>query len=126
MPTQYLLLDSDRTVTLDGVEFTGGGIAVDIRRGRPVLKNVRIQSSGYSAIAISGTAAPSVSDCLIAGSHTSGVVVEGHARPEFHACRFSDNTPFHIQNSAVYEVNAEGNDWEPEASPSTILGDVRY
>ena len=126
IPRQYLQLDSSHTIMLEGVHFSDGGLAVDIRSGSPALKDVRMEGNAYSAMNISGSASPVVNGCVIDGSNTSGVVVEGNARPSFNGCRFTNNQPFHIQNSSAYEINAEGNEWEPAASTSSILGKVRY
>jgi hypothetical protein len=126
LPGQYLVLDSQQTVSLQGVVFERGGIAVQVLSGSPDLNDVQIRNSEYSALSISGSASPTISGCLIEGSNTSGVVIENHARPVFKGCKFLDNQPFHIQSTSVYEIVAEGNRWQPAASATTVLGKVRY
>ena len=111
---------------MTGVSFERAGIAVDVRSGSAEIVNSTFTDSEYSALNITGSASPIFRDCVIEGSNTSGVVVENHAKPVFSGCRFSGNQPFHIQSTSIYEVNAEGNSWEPAASSSTILGEVRY
>jgi parallel beta-helix repeat protein len=125
-PAQYLILDSDKTIELEGVRFERGGVALEILQGSPNLKALEFVGSTYSALAISGSASPSIVECTINGSNTSGVVIENHARPIFRNCSFENNQPFHIQSTSIYEVKAIGNTWVPAASPTTILGQVRY
>ena len=126
LPRQYLVLDSQQTVSLQGVVFERGGIAVEVLSGNPDLNDVQIRNSEYSALSISGSASPTINGCLIEGSNTSGVIIENHARPVFMGCKFLDNEPFHIQSTSVYEIVAERCRWQPAASATTVLGKVRY
>ena len=125
-PRQYLVLDSKQVISLHGVVFESGGIAVEILAGSPELNDVQFLNSEYSALSISGSASPTLNNCLVQGSNTSGVIVENHAKPVFKACTFSGNQPFHIQSTSIYEINAEGNSWQPAASSASVLGLVRY
>jgi parallel beta-helix repeat protein len=126
IPRQYLVLDSKQAVSLQGVVFESGGIAVEILAGSPDLKGVQFRNSEYSALSISGSSSPTLSNCLVQGSNTSGVIVENHARPVFKGCKFADNDPFHIQSTSIYEIDATGNSWQPAASSASVLGRVRY
>ncbi len=123
---RYLVLDSEQTVDIEGVTFERAGIAMDIRGGSALVKGAVFNNTEHSALHISGSASPRFESCTIAGSNTSGVVIEHHAQPVFSQCTFSGNQPFHMQSTSIYEINAEGNTWQPAASPSSILGQVRY
>lgn len=123
---RYLILDSEDHISLEGVTFERAAIAMDIRSGSAEVKGAVFNNTEHSALHISGSASPRFEACTVAGSNTSGVVIENHAKPVFSGCTFSGNEPFHIQSTSIYEVNAEGNTWQPAASSTTILGQVRY
>jgi hypothetical protein len=74
----------------------------------------------------SGRSQVNVQGCLIQGSNTSAIVVTEQAKVVLNECQLKDNFPFHIQSASVLEIEAMNNQWSPEASPMTVLGNVRY
>ncbi|MDP6136135.1 MAG: DUF799 family lipoprotein [Arenicellales bacterium] len=123
---RFLVLQSKQTVQLQGLEIKGGGIPIEIVTGQPLISNSRIIDSEFNALNISGTARPIIRDCEISGAKTSGVLISGQAQPTFTNNRFLNNEPFHIQNGSTYQIDAKQNQWDPAASPTSILGDVSY
>lgn len=122
----FLVLQSKQPVQLQGLEIRGGGIPIEILTGQPLISNSRIIDSEFNAFNISGTARPIIRNCEISGAKTSGVLISGQAQPTFINNRFINNQPFHIQNGSTYQIDAKQNQWDPEASPTSILGDVSY
>lgn len=122
----FLTLDSTEHIDLRGIDILGAGIAIDILKGKPLISECVIANSQYSALTLANMAAVRVSECTIDGSNTSAIVVKGQARLNITSSRFINNMPFHIQSSSVFEVEAQSNQWSPEASPMTVLGKVRY
>ncbi len=123
---RFLVLQSRQPVQVQGLEISGGGIPIEIVTGQPLISDSRIIDSEFNALAISGTARPIIRNCEISGAKFSGVLISGQAQPTFTNNRFVNNQPFHIQNGSTYQIDAKQNQWEPEASPMSILGDVSY
>jgi hypothetical protein len=122
----FLTLDSSEHVDLNGIEIVGAGIAIEVLKGKPQISHCMIAKSQYSALVLANMASVKLKQCTIDGSNTSAVVVKGQARLNISDSVFKNNMPFHIQSSSVFEVEAQSNQWSPEASPMTILGNVRY
>lgn len=125
-PSEFIKLHSKGSVQLNNVSIENGNIGVSIEAGAPQFNGVSFVNNQYNAVLISGSSAPNFNQCHFEGSLTAGVVISDYAKPIFKDSMFKNNRPFHIQSSAVYPANAEGNRWEPAASTSSILGDVRY
>jgi len=125
-PKQYLTLSSKGTVVIKDTKLLGGNQGVVINVGQPSFDSVSFTGNQYSAVSISGYAAPIFQDCRFEGSQMAAMVISDYAKPVIVASEFVDNKPFHIQSSAVYPVSAEGNSWSPAASASTVLGEVKY
>ncbi|MDP5031398.1 MAG: right-handed parallel beta-helix repeat-containing protein [Paraglaciecola sp.] len=122
----YLTLDSKEHVYIDGVSIQGAGIGIEVLNGKPSIDNCSIVDSQYSAIVVSNSAVVHVKNCVFQGSNMSALVVTDQARLYISDTRFSENFPFHIQSSSIYEQEAINNVWQPAASAMTILGKVRY
>ena len=122
----FLTLDSSEHVQLDGVSIHRAGIAVEILKGKALLSNCELINSQYSALVATRTAVLTVESCLIDGSNTSAIVVTDQARLKINQSHLINNMPFHIQSASVFEIDATSNTWIPEASPMTVLGNVRY
>lgn len=123
---RFLVLQSKQPVQIQGIEVTGGGIPIEIVAGQPLISDSRIIDSEFNALIISGTARPIIRNCEISGANFSAVLISGQAQPTFTNNRFINNQPFHIQNSSNYQIDARQNQWDPAASPTSILGDVNY
>jgi len=123
---RFLVLQSKQPIQIQGVEINGGGIPIEIVTGQPLISDSRIIDSEFNAFSISGTARPIIRNCEISGAQFSGVLIEGQAQPTFTNNRFINNQPFHIQNGSTYQIDAKQNQWDPAASPISILGDVSY
>lgn len=124
--SEFLVLQTNSPVSLDGLSVTGAGIPVQINAGTPLLANCTLADSQFNAISISGSARPVIRNCTISGAMASGVIIQGQSQPTFEGNRFIDNEPFHLQNGSNYPINASGNTFEPPASNTTVLGDVLY
>lgn len=124
--SEFLVLQTNSPVSLDGLSVTGAGIPIQITAGTPLLANCTLADSQFNAISISGSARPVIRNCTISGAMASGVIIQGQSQPTFEGNRFIDNEPFHLQNGSNYPVNAAGNTFEPPASNTTVLGDVLY
>ncbi|MER2493338.1 GNA1162 family protein [Catenovulum sediminis] len=123
---QFAALNSEQSVELNYLEVDGADVAITIQSGQPIIRNSQFTNNQFSALDISGTAKPKVSNSLIKGSNTAGVIVSGHAQVEFEKCKFENNQPFHIQSSSIYTVQAQNNTWSPAANEMSVLGDVKY
>lgn len=122
----FLTIDSDEHVQLQGLSIVKAGIAIDTVKGHVLLSECEILDSQYSALVASGRSQVNVQGCLIQGSNTSAIVVTEQAKVVLNECQLKDNFPFHIQSASVLEIEAMNNQWSPEASPMTVLGNVRY
>lgn len=123
---RFLVLQSNQPVRVQGVHIIGAGIPIDIKAGRPLISDCKLIDSRFNALAIGGSSRPTIRNCVISGAMTSGVVVSGQAQPMFTNNKFVNNQPFHLQNGSIYKIEAASNEWDPPASPVTILGDVSY
>jgi hypothetical protein len=122
----FLALQSTQSVSIDGLNITGAGVAVDISAGSPLIANSSFTENAFNAISISGAARPVIRNTVISGAKASGVLVSGQAQPIFENNQFIDNQPFHLQNGSSYGLQATDNQWQPAASNMTILGEVTY
>lgn len=122
----FIKINTQRHVALDGFVMINAGIGIEVIKGKPKLQNCEINNSNYSALSISRTANVEADNCNISGSNTSAVVVADSARLSIKNSQFSNNFPFHIQNSSTYSVDARNNQWQPSADAFTILGNVKY
>lgn len=122
----FLSLDSNEHVDIDGMSIDGAGIGIEVLKGKPAITNCTIANSQYSALVVANSAVVYLQNCVLQGSNTSALVVTDQARLRVTNSQFMDNFPFHIQSSSIYELEATGNMWQPDASAMTILGKVRY
>ena len=122
----FLSLDSTEHVEIDGLHISDAGIGIEVLKGKPVIKQCQIMNSQYSAMSLQNNAMMVINNCEFSGSNTSAIVVADQARLSISSSRFTNNFPFHIQNSSIYEVQALGNLWHPDASDISVLGKVRY
>jgi hypothetical protein len=122
----FLTLNSSEHVQLQGFQIKGAGIAIDVLKGKPLISDCLLENSQYSALVLSNMASVLLDNCHINGSNTSALVVKDQSRIKVTNSKFSNNMPFHIQSSSVFSIEAKSNQWSPEASPMSILGNVRY
>ena len=122
----FLSLDSSEHVEIDGLHISDAGIGIEVLKGKPVLRHCEIVNSQYSAMSVVNNAMIMINHCEFKGSNTSAIVVADQARLSITTSKFTDNFPFHIQNSSIYEVQALENTWHPDASEISVLGKVRY
>jgi TolB-like protein len=122
----FLTLNSSEHIQLQGFQIKGAGIAIDVLRGKPLISDCLLENSQYSALVLSNMASVLLDNCHINGSNTSALVVKDQSRIKVVNSKFSNNMPFHIQSSSVFSIEAQSNQWSPEASPMSILGNVRY
>lgn len=126
-PDEFVTVNSaNGNVSLENVSFENGDVGVSISSGEATFNKVSFKNNQYNSVIISGTAAPTFTEGTFEGSNSAGVIVSDYAKPIFKNSIFKNNRPFHIQSSAVYPVSAKDNQWEPAASPRTILGEVTY
>jgi len=123
---EFLVLQSTFPVSLTGLLVTGAGIPIQINAGEPLISDSELENCKFNCLTISGSSRPAIRDTLISGAKASGVVISGQSQPTFTGMRFISNQPFHIQNSSTYHVDAKNNEWQPDASSITVLGDVSY
>lgn len=123
---QGITLSSTASVQLQQVTIDGAAIGIRIDRGAPLIDHCRIVHSQFNAMDIGGMSRPQIRNSVIDGATSSGVLISGKAQPQFHGNRFANNQPFHMQSGSSYRIDARGNQWQPAASPSTILGNVDY
>ncbi len=123
---EFLILQTARPVTLNGLKVVNAGIPVQVMAGKPLIEDCSFVDSMFNALVISGSSRPVVRRSLISGAKASGVVVSGQAQPVFQQNWFIQNEPFHLQNGSSYQLDLRGNTFDPEASGATILGNVIY
>ena len=118
----FLELDGEQPVLLDGVEIRQGGSPIVITRGTPLIVNVRILESRFSALEIKGIGQPLVRNSEIRDGHGGVAVITDRARPHFAGNTFINNGPVHMQCSSPYQIEAQGNIWkQPVVSKHSIL-----
>jgi len=122
----FLTLNSSEHIQLQGFHIIGSGIAIDVIKGKPLISDCLLENSQYSALVVSNTSSVTLDNCIISGSNTSALVVKDQSRIKVTNSKFRNNIPFHIQSSSIYSIEAQSNQWSPEASPMSILGNVRY
>jgi hypothetical protein len=122
----FLALQSNQSISIQGLNITGAGVAVKISAGSPLIADSRFTENAFNAMNISGAARPVIRNTLISGAKASGVLISGQAQPIFENNQFIDNQPFHLQNGSNYQLQATDNQWQPAASNMTILGEVSY
>jgi len=122
----FLTLQTNRPVTISNLMVNGAGIAIDITAGSPLIASSEFYNNQFNGLTISGSARPTIRECLISDAQAAGVIVSGQAQPIFENNLFKNNSPFHLQNGSTLQINAKGNRWEPAASNITILGDVIF
>ncbi|GGF79489.1 right-handed parallel beta-helix repeat-containing protein [Alteromonas lipolytica] len=121
----YIVLNNTKPTQFSGVKMKDAGVGIVVKSGQPLLEAIEILGSRFSALNIEGESNVTLRACVIDGSNTAGIVVSEYAKLNISDCTFKNNFPFHIQNASSYEVNAQGNSWDPEPSDRTILGKVR-
>lgn len=122
----FITLDSQQHLQMRNFVMQNAGIGVQMTQGNAVLKDCQFLSSQYSALVLSGGASMRVERCVLDGSNTSGVVLSDNAKLILRETELRHHLPFHIQNSSVFSVDARQNTWQPAASATSILGNVRY
>jgi parallel beta-helix repeat protein len=122
---QFLILQSNQAISLNGLQVENANIPIQILAGNPTISGASLHGS-FNAITISGSARPLIKDSLISGSSASGIIISGQAQPSFQGNEFKQNEPFHLQNGSNYEIDIRGNQFSPEASTATVLGQFIY
>ncbi|MBF0621571.1 MAG: DUF799 family lipoprotein [Magnetococcales bacterium] len=124
--TTFLRLDSTLPVSIRGLRSSGGDLPIVITAGAPMILDSQLLNNTYSALEIGGSSRPVIRGCEIRGSNAAGVVVKEQAQPQFTGNNFAENSPFHIQSSSPYKLNARDNSWTPKATNITVLGNVDF
>jgi hypothetical protein len=107
-PSKKLLtLDSNKTVEINGLHLKNSGVAIEIKSGSPLFDHLHSDNATYSALSINGSANVKINNCKLNGSSTSAIVLSGRSRLALNNCNFTNNQPFHIQNSSVFPVVAK-------------------
>ena len=122
----FIRAESEKPVSIRGLEVRGCGIPVTISAGSPGIIDCRLIDNRFSALEISGDSRPLIRNTEINTSSSGGVVVSDHAQPRFENNTFRNNRPFHILSSSPYKIFAKDNYWEPAASEKTVIGNVNY
>lgn len=122
----FISLDSTQHVELNSVHIERAGIGIEVLKGKPVVSDCVINNSQYSAIVVANNAHLTINHCIFSGSNTSGLIATDQARVRISESEFINNFPFHIQSSSIYQLEATGNRWQPEASVMSVLGNVRF
>ena len=120
----YLTLSSDKAVQMTGVNFVDAGQGVMVDRGQVSMDSIAFTNTRFTALTVSGEGSVEIKHCVIDGSNTSAVVVSDYGKLTMSNCTLQNNFPFHIQNASQYPVNAQGNEWLPDATEVSILGEV--
>lgn len=103
---KFLILDSSKTIEVNGLHLKNAGVAIEIKSGSPRFNHLYSDNAKYSAITLLGHANVKINNCKLNGSSTSAIVLSGRSRLALNQCRFINNQPFHIQNSSVFPVLA--------------------
>jgi hypothetical protein len=104
---KFLTLDSNKTIEINGLHLKNSGIAIEIKSGSPRFNHLYSDNAKYSALTIYGQANVKIKNCQLNGSSTSAIVLSGRSRLALDDCNFTNNQPFHIQNSSVFPVVAK-------------------
>jgi len=118
---QFLVFNSSLPNQVSGLQVDSVQVPLQIVSGAPVIQDSTISGS-FNAVMVSGSAKPSLLNNVLTGASASALVISGQAQPRLKGNRFTDNMPFHIQNSSSYTIEIGNNQFEPEASNTTILG----
>ena len=118
---QFLVFNSSLPNQVSGLQVDSVQVPLQIVSGAPVIQDSTISGS-FNAVMVSGSAKPSLVNNVLTGASASALVISGQAQPRLKGNRFTDNMPFHIQNSSSYAIEIGNNQFEPEASNTTILG----
>lgn len=121
-----LVIDTIDVVSIKGLTIRNASIGILMEEGSLTFEDSSIVDSQFSSMNIRGSSAVYLKRCHINGSHTSGLVVSGNSKVNIVDSLFENNTPFHIQSSSIYPVQAKQNEWLPEADFTSILGQVEY
>jgi hypothetical protein len=104
---KFLTLDSSKTIEINGLHLKNSGVAIEIKSGSPSFDHLYSDNAKYSALTINGQANVKIKNCLLNGSSTSAIVLSGRSRLALDKCNFTNNQPFHIQNSSAFPVIAK-------------------
>ena len=103
---KLLTLDSSKTIEINGLHIKDSGIAIEIKSGSPRFNHLYSDNAKYSALTIYGQANVKIKNCQLNGSSTSAIVLSGRSRLAIEDCNFTNNQPFHIQNSSAFPIVA--------------------
>ena len=103
---KFLTLDSSKTIEINGLHLKNSGVAIEIKSGAPRFNHLYSDNAKYSALTIYGQANVKIKNCQLNGSSTSAIVLSGRSRLALNDCKFTNNQPFHIQNSSAFSVIA--------------------
>jgi hypothetical protein len=104
---KFLTLDSSKTIEINGLHLKNSGVGIEIKSGSPHFNHLYSDNAKYSALTINGRANVKIKNCLLNGSSTSAIVLSGRSRLALDKCNFTNNQPFHIQNSSAFPVVAK-------------------
>jgi len=104
---KFLTLDSSKTIEINGLHLKNSGVAIEIKSGAPRFNYLYSDNAKYSALTIYGQANVKIKNCQLNGSSTSAIVLSGRSRLALNDCNFTNNQPFHIQNSSAFSVIAK-------------------
>jgi len=104
---KFLTLDSSKTIEINGLHLKNSGVGIEIKSGSPRFNHLYSDNAKYSALTINGRANVKIKNCLLNGSSTSAIVLSGRSRLALDKCNFTNNQPFHIQNSSAFPVVAK-------------------
>jgi len=120
---KLLTLDSSKTIEINGLQLKNSGVGIEIKSGTPRFEHLYSEGAKYSALTISGHANVKISNCQLSGSSTSAIVLSGRSRLSLDGCRFTNNQPFHIQNSSVFPVAAKDVTFD-KSTKLSVLGAI--
>jgi len=124
-PAKKLLsLDSSKTVEINGLHLKNSGIGIEVMSGSPRFEHLYSDNAKYTALTISGHANVKISNCKLNGSSTSAIVLSGRSRLRLDDCKFTNNQPFHIQNSSVFPVVAKDVNFD-KSTKKSVLGALK-
>ncbi|MBF0154222.1 MAG: fibronectin type III domain-containing protein [Magnetococcales bacterium] len=121
----FLILESRRSVVLQGMEIHQGGVPLVIAEGAPRIIDSRIVESRTSAMEIRGASQPFIEGCTLQGGDAGAVIVMGQAKPRIFGNRFVGNA-IHLQSFLPHPLDLRNNSWQPPASRRNVLGLANY